>query len=80
MKIVDPVLLSVEEAYASYLEGCRNAMEDISTAMLSITKLALICSKKAPSERMCMSYTAAEMRRIRDSHVKTRQEEEDPMQ
>lgn len=80
MKIVDPVLLSEEEAHASNLLGERNTMEHISKVMLSITKLALSCSKQAPNERMCMRDAATEMRRIRDRHVKTMQQEQSPMQ
>lgn len=75
MDIVDPVLLSVEEAHASYLQNSRNAMEDISKVMFSITKLALSCSKQAPTDRIWMRDAAAEMHRIRDHHVKTRQTE-----
>ena len=80
MQIVDPVILSEEGAYASNFQSGRNEMEHINDVMLSITKLALSCSKQAPTERMRMSDAAAEMRWIRDRHVKTRQrEEEDPM-
>ena len=81
MQIVDPVILSEEGAYASNLQSGRNEMEHINNVMLCLTKLALSCSKQAPTERMRMSDAAAEMRWIRDHHVKTRQrEEEDPMQ
>lgn len=72
MKIVDPVLLTVEEAFESNLQGRRNAMEDISMVMLPVTKLALSCCKQAPIERMCIRDVAAEMHRIRDLHVKKR--------
>jgi hypothetical protein len=37
--------------------------------MLSITKLALSCSKHAPTERINMMDAAAEMRRIRDTII-----------
>ncbi|KAL6654950.1 hypothetical protein ACP70R_008415 [Stipagrostis hirtigluma subsp. patula] len=76
LNIVDPVIASTEEAYASNLQSGRSAMEEISEVMLSITKIALSCSKQAPTERMCMSYAAAEVRRIRDNHLKRRQIEE----
>ncbi|KAL6890146.1 hypothetical protein ACP4OV_008909 [Aristida adscensionis] len=64
MKIVDPVLVSIE--------GGGNEMEGISKAMFTITKLALSCCKQAPTERMSMRDAAVEMRRIRDNYVKTR--------
>ncbi|KAL6654951.1 hypothetical protein ACP70R_008416 [Stipagrostis hirtigluma subsp. patula] len=75
MEIVDPVLLSTEEANSSNSQGQGNAMEDISKVMFSITKLALSCSKQAPTERMCMRDAAAEMHRIKDHYVKRRQTE-----
>ena len=67
MNIVDPILVSDEEAHASTSQGARNAMEDINKVMLSITKLALSCSKHAPKERISMRDAAAEMPRIRDT-------------
>jgi hypothetical protein len=79
MQIVDPVILSEEGAYASNFQSGLNTMEHINSVMFSVTKLVLSCSKQAPTERMRMSDAAAEMRRIRHRHVKTRQTEEDPM-
>lgn len=76
MKIVDPVLLPIEEAFASTSQGGRNTMEDISNALLSVVKVALSCSKQAPTERMCMRDAAAEMRRVRDNHAKRRENEQ----
>jgi len=75
LKIVDPDLLSIEEAYATNLQDKGNALEDINKVMLSITKLALSCSKQTPTERMCIRDAAAEMHRIRDLFVKIRQTE-----
>jgi hypothetical protein len=72
LKIVDPVLLSIEESYACKLQNAQNSSEDISKVMLSVTKLALSCSKQTPTERMSMRDAAAEMHRIRDLHVKIR--------
>ena len=72
LKIVDPVLLSMEESYACNLKDAQNSLEDISKVMLSITKLALSCSKQTPTERISMRNAAAEMHRIRDLHVKMR--------
>jgi hypothetical protein len=40
--------------------------------MLSVTKLALSCSKQTPKERISMRDAAAEMHKIRDLHVKIR--------
>ncbi|CAN6362970.1 unnamed protein product [Urochloa humidicola] len=71
LKIVDPVLLS-EEAYATNMQGQGNGMEYISKVMQSITKLALSCSKQAPTERICIRDAAAEMHRIRDLHDRRR--------
>ncbi|CAO2151922.1 unnamed protein product, partial [Urochloa humidicola] len=75
LKIVDPVLLS-EEAYVTNMQGQGNGMEDISKVMVSITKLALSCSKQAPTERICIRDAAAEMHRIRDLHVRRQEEGE----
>jgi serine/threonine protein kinase len=72
LKIVDPVILSMEESYACNLQDAQNSLEDISKVMLSITKLALSCSKQTPTERISMRDAAAEMHRIRDLHVKIR--------
>jgi hypothetical protein len=69
MNIVDPILVSDEEDHASTSQGARNAIEDINKVMLSITKLALPCSKHAPTERISMMDAAAEMHRIRDTIV-----------
>ncbi|CAO2141685.1 unnamed protein product, partial [Urochloa humidicola] len=73
LKIVDPVLLS-EEAYVTNMQGQGNGMEDIRKVMVSITKLALSCSKQAPTERICIRDAAAEMHRIRDLHVRMQEE------
>ena len=70
MEIVDPALLTIEEAYKENVQGGRNRMEDINQVMLPITKLGLSCSKQAPSERICIRDAAAEMHRIRDHHAK----------
>ena len=70
MEIVDPALLTIEEAYKENVQGGRNRMEDINQVMLPITKLGLSCSKQAPSERICIRDAAAEMLRIRDHHAK----------
>ncbi|CAD6257082.1 unnamed protein product [Miscanthus lutarioriparius] len=69
MNIVDPILVSDEEAHACTSQGVKNAMGDINKVMLSITKLALSCSKHAPIERISMRDAAAEMHKIRDNIV-----------
>ncbi|WVZ59144.1 hypothetical protein U9M48_009336 [Paspalum notatum var. saurae] len=76
IKIVDPVLLLTEETGGSNLKHGGNAMEDISNVMLPVIRLALSCTKNAPTERICMRDAAAEMHRIRDLHVKRRKMEE----
>ena len=55
-----------------------NGLEYISKVMLPMTKLALSCSKQAPTERMSIRDAAAQIciYRIRDLHVRTRQMEE----
>ncbi|XBH81392.1 hypothetical protein VPH35_106966 [Triticum aestivum] len=72
MQIVDPVLLSIEEANANSLQDANNTMEH---AIFSVMKVALSCSKHAPTERMCIRDAAATIHRIRDGYVKARQNE-----
>ena len=69
MQIVDPVLLSTEEANANSLQDGSNTMEH---AIFSVMKVALSCSNHAPTERMCMRDAAAAIRRITDSYVKNK--------
>ncbi|KAF7081303.1 hypothetical protein CFC21_085260 [Triticum aestivum] len=77
MQIVEPVLLSTEEAYASSLQDGSNIMEHGSNnAIFSVMKIALSCSRHAPTERMCMKDAATVIHRIRDGYVKIRQNEE----
>ncbi|KAM3223750.1 hypothetical protein ACQJBY_057238 [Aegilops geniculata] len=73
MQIVDPVLLSTEQTNANSLRDGSNTMEHGSNAVLSIMKVALSCSKHAPTERMCIRDVAAAIHRIRDGYVKIRQ-------
>ena len=42
------------------------------SAVFSIMKVALSCSKHNPAERMYMRDASAAIRRIRDAHVKMR--------
>ncbi|KAF7091997.1 hypothetical protein CFC21_094528 [Triticum aestivum] len=72
MQIADPVLLSTEEANANSLQDGSNTMEH---AIFSVMKVALSCSKHAPTERMCIRDAAAAIHRIRDGYVKARQNE-----
>ena len=44
-------------------------MEDINQVMFSITKLAILCSKQAPSERMCIR-DYAKRRQLKEVTVK----------
>ncbi|XBI14160.1 hypothetical protein VPH35_140788 [Triticum aestivum] len=73
MQIVDPVLLSIEEASASSLLDGSNPMEHTSNAISSVIEVALSCSKHAPTERMCIGDAAAAIHRIRDSYVRITQ-------
>ncbi|VAI51332.1 unnamed protein product [Triticum turgidum subsp. durum] len=72
MQIADPVLLSTEEANTNSLQDGSNTMEH---AIFSVMKVALSCSKHAPTERMCIRDAAAAIQRIRDGYVKARQNE-----
>lgn len=58
MQIVDPVLLSIEEANVGSLQDGSNTMEHGSTAIFSVMEVALSCTKHAPTERMCMRDAA----------------------
>ncbi|KAE8790662.1 putative LRR receptor-like serine/threonine-protein kinase [Hordeum vulgare] len=75
-QIVDPVLLSTEEANANSLQDGTNTMEHGSNAIFSVMKVALSCSKHAPTERMCIRDAATGIHRIRDNYVKIRQNDE----
>ncbi|KAF7086853.1 hypothetical protein CFC21_090111 [Triticum aestivum] len=73
MQIADPFLLSTEEANANSLQDGSNTMEH---AIFSVMKVALSCSKQAPTERMCIKDAAAAIHKIKDGYVKGRQNEE----
>ncbi|XP_048536777.1 probable LRR receptor-like serine/threonine-protein kinase At3g47570 isoform X1 [Triticum urartu] len=75
MQIADPVMLSTEEASANSLQDGSNTMEHGSNAIFSVMKVALSCSKHAPTERMCIRDAAAAIHRIRNGYVKVRQNE-----
>uniref|UniRef100_A0ACD5ZCY1 Uncharacterized protein n=1 Tax=Avena sativa TaxID=4498 RepID=A0ACD5ZCY1_AVESA len=70
MQIVDPVLLSIEEAMASRSWEGSNAMGHVSDAVLSVMKVSLSCCEHNPADRMCMRDASTAIRRIRDAHVK----------
>uniref|UniRef100_A0A0E0MFJ5 Receptor kinase-like protein Xa21 n=1 Tax=Oryza punctata TaxID=4537 RepID=A0A0E0MFJ5_ORYPU len=74
MKIVDPILLSIEGVYTSSLPPGRNTMEHMNHAILPVMKIALSCSRQAPTERMRIRDAAADLRRVRDSHVRRNEE------
>ncbi|XP_051220443.1 uncharacterized protein [Lolium perenne] len=69
MQIVDPVLLSIVEANVCSLQDGSNTMDYGRNAVFSIMKVALSCSKHAPTERMCMRDAAATIQRIRDGYL-----------
>uniref|UniRef100_A0ACD5XA02 Uncharacterized protein n=1 Tax=Avena sativa TaxID=4498 RepID=A0ACD5XA02_AVESA len=54
MDIIDPLLLSVEKT-----------REDINSYMYSVTRLALACTRKRPTDRLSMSNVVAEMNKIK---------------
>ncbi|XP_047079839.1 probable LRR receptor-like serine/threonine-protein kinase At3g47570 [Lolium rigidum] len=70
MQIVDPALLSIQEAMGSSLQDRSNAMGHESDAIFSVMKVALSCCKHNPTERMSMRDASAVVRKIRDAHVK----------
>ncbi|CAM0943091.1 unnamed protein product [Alopecurus aequalis] len=76
MQIIDPVLLSIEEATAISLWDGSNTMGHVRDAIFSIMKVALSCCEHNSAERMCMRDASAAIRRIRDAHVKMRRGEE----
>ncbi|CAM0943092.1 unnamed protein product [Alopecurus aequalis] len=72
MQIVDPVLLSIEEANEGGLRVGSDTMDHGSSAIFSIMKVALSCIEHNPTERICMRDAAAAIRKIRDAHDKMR--------
>ncbi|KAM0849297.1 hypothetical protein ACQ4PT_053810 [Festuca glaucescens] len=70
MQIVDPALLSIQEAMESSLQDRSNAMGHESDAVFSVMKVALSCCKHNPTERMSMRDASAVVRKIRDAHAK----------
>jgi hypothetical protein len=56
--IVDPHLLSIE-----------NTLGEINCVMSSVTRLALVCSRMKPTERLRMRDVADEMQTIMASYV-----------
>jgi serine/threonine protein kinase len=75
MQILDPVLLSIEEAMASSLQDGRSSTGHVSDAIFSIMKIALSCCEHSPTGRMCMKDAATMIRRVRNAHIKMRGEE-----
>jgi hypothetical protein len=72
MQIVDPVLLSIEEATSSSLPDGRSPMGHVGDAIFSVMKVALSCCEHNPTERMCIRDASAAIHRIRDTLVKMR--------
>ncbi|EEC66835.1 hypothetical protein OsI_33296 [Oryza sativa Indica Group] len=56
--IVDPRMLSVE-----------NAWGEINSVITAVTRLALVCSRRRPTDRLCMREVVAEIQTIRASYV-----------
>lgn len=69
MDIVDPVLLSTDETYATNPQRISNGCGDIDNAISSVARLALSCSKLTPSERISVRDAADELRKIRDHYL-----------
>jgi hypothetical protein len=68
MDIVDPVL-STDETCARNQQHRSNGWGEIDNAIISVTELALSCSKLTPSERISMRDAADELRKIRDRYL-----------
>ncbi|VAI51339.1 unnamed protein product [Triticum turgidum subsp. durum] len=75
MQIADPVLLPTYVSNANSLQGGINTVEHGSNAIPSVMKVALSCSKHAPTERMCIKDAATAIHRIRDEYIKVIQNE-----
>ncbi|XBH81391.1 hypothetical protein VPH35_106965 [Triticum aestivum] len=75
MQIVDPVLLATYVSNANSLQGGINTVEHGNNAIPSVMKVALSCSKHAPTERMCIKDAATAIHRIRDEYTKVIQNE-----
>ena len=70
MDIVDPAIVAVEENHAFDVHnGTSNGPQgQINSILVSVTGLALLCTKQAPAERISMRNAATELRKIR-SHI-----------
>ncbi|TKW36364.1 hypothetical protein SEVIR_2G435700v4 [Setaria viridis] len=66
MDIVDPAILSIED---SDLQDKIQGWGEINGIILSIIKLAMMCCKQTPAERICTRDAAVEMHRIRMQYV-----------
>ncbi|KAL6896556.1 hypothetical protein ACP4OV_007128 [Aristida adscensionis] len=69
MDIVDPVMLPTGETYLRDLQDKSQGQGDISDIIFSVTKLAMLCCRQTPTERMCTRDDAIEMRRIRAQYM-----------
>lgn len=58
MEIIDPLLLSVEAE-----------SDQVSGVMSSVTRLALLCSKNKPNDRLSMRDVVAEIRTIKACYL-----------
>jgi hypothetical protein len=61
--------LSIEEANAGSLQDGSNTIEHGSNAIFSVMKVALSCTKLAPTVRMCMRDASAAIQRIRNGYL-----------
>ncbi|KAJ1275253.1 hypothetical protein BS78_05G122100 [Paspalum vaginatum] len=69
MYIVDPVLLTTDETIAGKPPHRSIGGGKIDNAVISVTRLALSCSRLTPSERMPMRDAAIEIHKIRDCYL-----------
>ncbi|KAL6657409.1 hypothetical protein ACP70R_005189 [Stipagrostis hirtigluma subsp. patula] len=69
MDIVDPVMLPAGETYLRDLQDKSQGQGTISSIIFSVTKLAMLCCKQMPTERICTRDTAIEMNRIRAQYA-----------
>ncbi|XP_002449858.2 receptor kinase-like protein Xa21 [Sorghum bicolor] len=70
MDIVDPAIVAVEENHVFDVHsGTSNGPQgQINSILVSVTGLALLCTKQAPTERISMRNAATELRKIR-AHI-----------
>nr|CAD1841201.1 unnamed protein product [Ananas comosus var. bracteatus] len=76
MEIVDPIILLHAEDNVAAIDsrrGGNTSRRIVETCLVSVIKLALLCSKQSPRARMSMRDAAKEMHTIRDAYLGVRE-------